>query len=59
VFDPEFSFGEPTVRGIRTANVAELVEAGEAMEEIAGDYGLKLIELKAALSYEFSPAAAA
>jgi uncharacterized protein (DUF433 family) len=57
VLDPEYSFGEPTVRGIRTDVLAELIEAGEAMDDVAGDYGLKLEDLKAALSYEFAPAA--
>lgn len=57
VFDPQFSYGEPTVRGIRTGVLAELVEAGEPMEEVAEQYGLTLAGLKAALSYEFSTAA--
>ena len=59
VFDPDYSYGEPTVQGIRTDVLAELVEAGEAMEDVAEEYGLKLSVLKAALSYEFSPAVAA
>lgn len=57
VFDPQFSYGEPTVRGIRTGVLAELVEAGEPMEEVAEQYGLTLAGLKAALSYEYSAAA--
>ena len=52
VLDPKYSFGEPTVRGIRTNALAELVEAGEPMEEVATQYGLKLSHLKAALSYK-------
>jgi uncharacterized protein (DUF433 family) len=58
VFDPEYSFGEPTVRGVRTEVLAELIEAGEAMDEVAEEYGLKVAQLKAALSYEFSSVAA-
>lgn len=57
VFDPDYSFGEPTVRGIRTDALAELVEAGEPMDGVAEEYGLKLSDLKAALSYEFASAA--
>jgi uncharacterized protein (DUF433 family) len=58
VLDPEYSFGEPTVRGIRTEPLAELVEAGEPMDAVATQFGIGLADLKAALSYEFSPAAA-
>lgn len=57
VIDPELSFGTPTVRGIRTEVLAELVDAGEPPELVADDYGLNLEELKAALSYEWQPAA--
>jgi uncharacterized protein (DUF433 family) len=57
VFDPAYSFGEPTVHGIRTDVLTELVEAGEAMDDVADQYGLTLADLKAAISYEFSAAA--
>lgn len=57
VIDPERSFGSPTVRGIRTDALAELVEAGEPPELIAEEYGLAADELKAALAYEWQPAA--
>lgn len=59
VFDPDYSYGEPTVQGIRTDVLAELVEAGETLGDVAEEYGLKLKVLKAALSYEFSPDVAA
>lgn len=57
VIDPEFSFGYPTVRGIRTEVLAELVDAGEPPEVVADEYGLELPVLKAALAYEWQPAA--
>jgi len=53
VFDPEYSFGEPTVEGIRTDALVELVEAGEPIESVAGDYGLTPEQVKAALAYEY------
>jgi uncharacterized protein (DUF433 family) len=57
VFDPVYSFGEPTVAGVRTEVLAELVEAGEPLEELAGEYQLTIGELKAAVAYEFANAA--
>ncbi len=57
VIDPDFSFGAPTIRGIRTEALAELVEAGEPTQLVAEDYSLPLPELKAALAYEWQPAA--
>jgi uncharacterized protein (DUF433 family) len=57
VIDPTRSFGSPTLRGIRTDALAELVEAGEPPELIAEEYGLTPEELKAALAYEWQPAA--
>jgi uncharacterized protein (DUF433 family) len=57
VIDPTRSFGAPTLRGIRTDALAELVEAGEPPELVAEEYGLTPDELKAALAYEWQPAA--
>lgn len=57
VIDPMRSFGAPTLRGIRTDALAELVEAGEPPELVAEEYGLTPDELKAALAYEWQPAA--
>lgn len=57
VIDPGFSFGAPTIRGIKTGAIAELVEAGEPPEAVAGDFALDLIEVKAAVSYEWQYAA--
>jgi uncharacterized protein (DUF433 family) len=59
VFDPDYSFGEPTVEGIRTEALAELVMAGEPVEDVAAEYGLSLPIVKAAVSYEFAPREAA
>lgn len=58
VIDPEFNFGAPTVNGISTEVLAELVDAGEPMEEVAQDYGLALPQLRQALAYEWVQAAA-
>ena len=57
VIDPGFSFGAPTIRGIKTGAIAELVEAGELPEAVAGDFSLDLSEVKAAVSYEWQHAA--
>lgn len=57
VIDPDFAFGAPTIRGVRTEALAELVEAGEPTELVAEDYSLPLTELRAALAYEWQPAA--
>lgn len=53
VIDPEFSFGSPTVRGVRTEVIAELVEAGEDIDEVAEDFSLKAAEARAAVAYEW------
>jgi uncharacterized protein (DUF433 family) len=54
VIDPEFAFGAPSVNGIRTAVLTELLDAGEAPEEVAEDYGLNVRQVKAAAAYEWS-----
>jgi uncharacterized protein (DUF433 family) len=53
VMDPVLSSGSPTVQGIRTENLVELVEAGEDIEDVAHDFGLELPELHAALAFEW------
>lgn len=58
VIDPEYSSGAPTVGGVRTEILAELVDAGEDLEEIADEYGLSVEDVKAATSYEWLPAVA-
>lgn len=56
VIDPEVGFGAPTVHGIRTEALVELVDAGEPIDEVADDYGLDVPVLKAALAYEWGSA---
>ena len=60
VIQPDRAFGSPSIRGIRTDALAELVDAGEKLEDVAGDFGLSTAELREALSYEWElePAAA-
>ncbi len=53
VIDPAVSFGSPTIRGIRTEALAELLDAGEPAEDIAEMYGLTVGDLKKAVSYEW------
>jgi uncharacterized protein (DUF433 family) len=48
---PGYSFGRPTVRGLRCENVAERVMAGEAVEAIADDLGLTEAEVLLACWY--------
>ena len=40
VIDPEIRFGSPTVRGIPTETIAELVGAGDSIESVARDFHL-------------------
>lgn len=57
VLDPEYSFGDSTVGGIRTEVLREQVDAGEPIEQVAADYDLELPTVKAALAWEWQPAA--
>lgn len=59
VVDPDYGFGLPVVAGtgIRTEDIAERAEAEEPMEEIAGDFGIEVYQVEAALGYEFPEAA--
>jgi uncharacterized protein (DUF433 family) len=54
VIDPRISFGRPVVqrRGISTAAIAERLDAGESVEEIAADYELAPGEVEQAVVYE-------
>jgi uncharacterized protein (DUF433 family) len=58
--DPERGFGDPVVagRGIQTSVIAELVKAGEAVEQIAEDYELSSAQVQAAVRYELQRASA-
>ncbi|HEY6422687.1 MAG TPA: hypothetical protein VIY28_05430 [Pseudonocardiaceae bacterium] len=44
--------GQPTVNGIRTETLTELVTAGEPMQFVADTYGLTLAEVEQAVSYQ-------
>ena len=50
--DPLRSFGAPTVSGIRTDVLAELVEAGEPRDDVAMVYELQRGEVDAAVEFE-------
>lgn len=52
VVDPLQSFGEPSVRGVRTDIIAELVRAGDPPDMIADLYELPRTTVDAALRYE-------
>jgi uncharacterized protein (DUF433 family) len=57
VMDPRFSSAAATVQGVRTEVLAELHEAGMPVELIAEDFGLPLVAVKAAISWEWTAAA--
>ena len=57
VLDPEFSFGDATVGGIRTEVLKEQVESGEPIEQVAADFDLPVPAVKAALAWEWQSAA--
>ena len=52
--DPTVSFGRPVVfrKGISTAAIADRINAGESIENIAEDYELEQSEVKMAIVYE-------
>jgi len=52
VIDPRISFGEPMVKGVPTWIIKGRWAAGEAPDEIAGDFGLGQMEVVDALSFE-------
>ena len=54
VIDPEVSFGRPYIagKGVRTATIVERLDAGEAREDVALDYGLEDDEIDEAILYE-------
>jgi uncharacterized protein (DUF433 family) len=57
VIDPTRAFGAPSVRGIRTEALAELVDAGEPPEDIARDFNIPVKLVKAATAFEWELAA--
>ncbi|TMC06281.1 MAG: DUF433 domain-containing protein [Chloroflexi bacterium] len=52
VVDPLRQFGEPVVRSVPTAVIAELFDAGDSVESIADLYELERDDVEAALRYE-------
>jgi uncharacterized protein (DUF433 family) len=54
VIDPRIAFGRPVVesRGISTAVIAERIDAGESLDDIAADYDLGPQEVEQAIIYE-------
>lgn len=57
VIDPRRAFGAPSVKGIRTDALAELIDAGEAPEQVADNVELPVEAVKAAVAYEWTMAA--
>jgi uncharacterized protein (DUF433 family) len=54
VIDPRIAFGRPIVlrKGVSTAVIAERIDAGETIDEIAADYDLGRTEIEEAALYE-------
>ena len=54
VIDPKIAFGRPVVVrvGISTGTIAERIDAGETVQELASDYGLSPTEIEQAVLYE-------
>jgi uncharacterized protein (DUF433 family) len=52
VIDPRISFGAPTVSGTPTWVIVGRRNAGESIEDIAEDFGIKKTEVKKALEFE-------
>lgn len=59
VIDPNLRAGLASVNGIATSVIKELVDAGDAIEAVAADYGLDMSDTIAALDYERTLAVAA
>ena len=57
--DPLVRFGMPTIGGISTEAIADELDGGASLEEIAGDFGLDLDAVRWAQSYELPQRAVA
>jgi uncharacterized protein (DUF433 family) len=57
--NPEVRFGRPAVRGVSTEALWEHDQAGETVEEIAGEFGVSPEHVRWALAYETSARARA
>lgn len=51
-FHPDMREGQPTVSGIRSETIADLVSAGEPIPFVAQTYGLPIDAVEQAMSYE-------
>src|SRR5665647_429273 len=58
LMDPRRSFGQPSVRGVRTDVLAEDFRAGESLESLASLYDLELGQVDQAIRYEMISSAA-
>jgi uncharacterized protein (DUF433 family) len=56
VIDPRISFGRPVVlrKGISTSTIAERIDAGETVKDVAVDYDLEPSEIEQAVDYEWA-----
>jgi len=54
VIDPHISFGKPVIqrKGITTAVIADRIDAGESIQDLAEDYDLEPWEIRGAVIYE-------
>jgi len=54
VIDPRIAFGRPVVvsKGVATSTIAERIDAGESVNDIAADYDLAQSEIEQAVIYE-------
>jgi uncharacterized protein (DUF433 family) len=52
VLDPRIAFGAPAIEGTQTWVLKGRWQAGESLDEIADDFGLKEAEVRAALEFE-------
>ena len=52
--DPSIAFGRPVVlaAGVSTATIAERIDAGEAVADLASDYDLTIADIEQAVLYE-------
>ena len=54
LIDPRIAFGRPVVasKGIATSTIAQQVDAGKSVNDIAADYDLAQSEIEQAVVYE-------
>ena len=52
VIDPLVRFGRPSVEGVATERLWELVDAGESVEAISAGYDMEQEQIREAVSYE-------